>query len=71
MKEQKINIEIDSEGSLKADAEGFSGDTCLKDLERLLDGLATGFEEVVWKHDDRDHTVSHHGHRTLVAGRKP
>ena len=39
MKEHKITIEIDAEGRITADAEGFSGDACLKDLDRLLDGL--------------------------------
>ena len=40
MKEQKIVIEIGQDGSITADADGFSGDACLKDIDRLLDGLA-------------------------------
>ena len=40
MKEQKIVIEIGHDGSITADADGFSGDACLRDIERLLDGLA-------------------------------
>lgn len=51
MKEQHITIEIDAEGRITADAEGFSGDACLKDLERLLDGLATGITAVDRKPD--------------------
>ena len=39
MKEQRITIEIDEDGQLRADAEGFAGDLCVKDLERLLEGL--------------------------------
>ena len=39
MKEQKIVIEIGQDGSITADAEGFTGDACLHDIERLLDGL--------------------------------
>ncbi len=42
MKEQRITIEIDHEGRITADAEGFSGDACLRDLERLLEELAPG-----------------------------
>lgn len=42
MKEQRITIEIDEEGRIAADAEGFSGDLCLKDLDRLLEGLSAG-----------------------------
>ena len=41
MKEQRITIAIDGNGAIHADAEGFSGDACVKDLERLLEGLAT------------------------------
>lgn len=39
MKEQKIVIEIGHDGSITADADGFSGDACLRDIDRLLDGL--------------------------------
>lgn len=40
MREQRITIDIDEEGRLTADAEGFEGDACMQDLERLLEGLA-------------------------------
>ncbi|MEX1365549.1 MAG: DUF2997 domain-containing protein [Nannocystaceae bacterium] len=40
MKEQRITIEINPEGRITADAEGFAGDACLRDLDRLLEGLA-------------------------------
>ena len=39
MKEQRITIEIYEDGQLRVDAEGFAGDLCVKDLERLLEGL--------------------------------
>lgn len=42
MKEQRITIEIDREGRITADTEGFTGDACLGELERLLEGLAPG-----------------------------
>ncbi len=51
MKEQRIMIEISPEGKITADAEGFSGDACLKDLERLLEGLAPGTATVDRKAD--------------------
>jgi hypothetical protein len=41
MKEQRITIEISADGKMSADAEGFSGDACLKELEKLLEGLAS------------------------------
>ena len=52
MTEQRIKIEISHEGKITADAEGFSGDACLKDLERLLEGLAPGAAAVERKGDD-------------------
>ena len=51
MKEQRITIEIDREGRITADADGFSGDACLRDLDRLLDGLAPGKAVVERKPD--------------------
>lgn len=52
MKEQRITIEISNEGKITADAEGFSGDACLRDLERLLEGLAPGTAAVQRKPDE-------------------
>jgi hypothetical protein len=46
MKEQRITVHIDRDGRISADADGFSGDACLKDLERLLEGLAPGVATV-------------------------
>lgn len=51
MKEQRIIIEIDQEGRITADAGGFSGDACLRDLELLLEGLAPGTATVNRKPD--------------------
>lgn len=51
MKEQRITIEIDSEGRITADADGFTGDTCLKELERLLAGLSAGTAALTRKPD--------------------
>lgn len=52
MKEQRITIEIGEDGSLTADAEGFSGDVCVKDLEKLLAGLASVQEHLERKTPD-------------------
>jgi len=51
MKEQRIVVEIGSDGRITADAEGFSGDACLRDLERLLEGLSPGAVAVERKPD--------------------
>jgi hypothetical protein len=40
MKELRIVVEIDYDGRVTADADGFSGDACLTDLAKLLKGLA-------------------------------
>ena len=41
MKKHTIVIEIDGEGRLTADADGFEGDQCVRDIERLLADLAS------------------------------
>ena len=68
MKEQRITIDIDHEGRITADAEGFSGDTCLRDLERLLDGLSPGAATVERKPDAGTSLVA--TTRTQPVGRK-
>ncbi len=40
MKEEKILIKIDPYGKITADAEGFQGEACMKDLEILLKDIA-------------------------------
>ena len=70
MKEQKIVIEIDAEGGLTADADGFSGETCLKDLERLLEGLANVPSTIERKAGAEDRRVVATRRKTVTAGRK-
>lgn len=69
MKEQQIVIEIDPEGRITADAEGFSGDTCLRELERLLEGLSPGIAAQERKTDAGTRLVTKT--RTQIAGKKP
>ena len=68
MKEQKIVVEIDHQGRITADAEGFSGDACLKELERLLDGLSPGTPTVARKADPKVAMVT--SARTQNVGKK-
>ena len=49
MNERTVTITIDADGRITADADGFSGDACLRDLERLLDGLAPATASVTRK----------------------
>jgi len=69
MKEQRIIIEIDPDGQITAEAEGFTGDACLKDLERLLAGLAPGAASIARKPDTGASRVVES--RTAKIGRKP
>jgi len=70
MKEQKITVEIDEHGGITADAEGFSGEACLRDLENLLNGLGA-LERVERKPDAGDKPLSRRSQRTLTTGKKP
>jgi hypothetical protein len=69
MKEQRITIEIDHDSHMTADADGFSGDACLRDLERLLEGLAPGTATVDRKPDAGTSRVT--TTRTQQVGKKP
>jgi hypothetical protein len=68
MKEQRIIIEIDQEGRITADADGFTGDTCLQDLERLLDGLSPGPASIHRKADSAPARIQ--TSRTQTLGKK-
>ncbi len=69
MKEQIITVEIDRDGRITADAEGFTGDACMRDLERLLDGLAPGKASVDRKPDAGTGRVT--AARKQTVGKKP
>lgn len=69
MKEQRITVEIDGEGRITADAEGFSGDACLAEIERLLDGLSAGMASVDRKADEGK--VQRARGVTQTVGKKP
>lgn len=69
MKEQRITIQIDHDGRITADADGFSGDACLRDLERLLEDLAPGTATVDRKPDAGTTRIA--AGRTQGVGKKP
>jgi hypothetical protein len=68
MKEKRITIEIDANGKMTADAEGFSGDACLRDLDKLLDGLTAGAATIERKPEA--HTAQISAKKTITVGRK-
>jgi hypothetical protein len=70
MREQRIVIEIDAEGRLTADSEGFSGDACIRDLEQLLEGIASSWEQVQRKPEAGEARLSRRSERTVTSGRK-
>lgn len=39
MKETKISVKIEEDGGISVDAEGFTGDACLKEIETLMEDL--------------------------------
>ncbi len=39
MAEERITITIDAEGKVQASTEGFKGDVCIEELEKLLGDL--------------------------------
>ncbi len=71
MKEQRITIDIDAEGRLSADAEGFEGDQCLRDLEKLLEGCAAAWKHVERKPDTTTARLNTRPALGLSRGKKP
>lgn len=69
MKEQRITVEIAHDGRITADADGFVGDACLRDLERLLADLAPGTASVERKSDAGAARIA--TTRTQPVGKKP
>lgn len=53
MREQKIEIEIDEHGRIKADAHGFVGDACIKDIEKILANCPGAWMRIDRKPDDK------------------
>ncbi len=70
MKEHRITVEIDADGHITADAEGFSGDACIKDLEKLLAALTTGEPEIERK-PQGERAAAVRRTTTVGVGRKP
>ncbi|TNE43162.1 MAG: DUF2997 domain-containing protein [Deltaproteobacteria bacterium] len=70
MKEQRISIEIDEEGRISADADGFTDDKCIEELEALLEGLAVVWEHVEEKPDATSSQIARRNRREISTGRK-
>lgn len=70
MKEQRIVIEIDLEGRVTAEADGFRGDACLDELSKLLDGLSPGTDELERKPDAAGLVKASRAQQQMV-GKKP
>ena len=70
MKEQRIEVEIEYDGRITAEADGFSGDACLRDLERLLEGLAE-WEHVERKPDAGERAVTRRRTTDVGTGKQP
>ena len=71
MKEYRIVVEIDEEGRISADADGFEGGTCLADLEKLLGELTGPVNEVKKKPEAFRTGVTGRRTGTVKLGRKP
>ena len=71
MREQRIEIEIDKHGRIKADAHGFTGDACIKDLEKILADCPAAWVSVDRKLSDRPTSASTSNQANLKSGGKP
>lgn len=62
MKEEKIIIEIDEDGKITAEADGFIGKICMKELEKILEDMPeiedTKYKKDYYKKDTKIRLVS-------------
>ena len=68
VEEHVIVVEIDEEGRIVADTQGFSGDTCVAELERLLRNV--GYEGAVVERKEDAPVQRVQSARKLTLGRK-
>lgn len=68
MKEQKIEITINEDGSIFVDADGFTGDSCVKEIETLLGDLSTTKE--INKKPEYYNRATTTSHQYLSGGRQ-
>jgi len=66
MKEHKIQVTINEDATMTIDAEGFAGDACVKEVEKLLDDIASLGE--IRKKPDYYKNVAQRQHRTTSVG---
>jgi len=71
MREQRVEIEIDENGRIKADAHGFLGDACIKDLEKLLADCGGAWLQVERKQPERPSTTAAAPKTNLRTGGQP
>jgi hypothetical protein len=71
MREQRIEIQIDEHGRIKADAHGFTGDACIKELEKILADCPAAWASVDRKHSDRPTSASTSNQANLKSGGRP
>jgi DUF2997 family protein len=68
MKEVRIFVDIHADGRIEAQAEGFTGDTCLQELDKLLGDL--GEQETVRRTDQAAVSAAETGARSQAQVRK-
>lgn len=71
MREQRIEIEIDEHGRIKADAHGFTGDACIKDLEKILADCPGAWVSIDRKQAERPTSSSTSPKTDLKTGGHP
>ncbi len=68
VEERVIVVDIDEEARITADTQGFSGDTCLGELERLLRDV--GYDVAVIERKEDAPVQRMRNERKLTLGRK-
>lgn len=69
--EHRIEVRIDEQGRITAEALGFTGDLCVREMEKLLAALSSGCTKVERKLPDHRAGVSTEGSQQIRPGSQP
>ena len=69
--EHRIEVRIDEQGRITAEAHGFTGDLCVREMEKLLAAVSSGCTKIERKQPDHRAGVRTEGSQQIRPGSQP
>jgi|GEM_PF-1031057 len=70
-REHRIEIRIDEQGRITAEAHGFTGDVCIREMEKLLADASPGCIKLDRKQPDLRGSIRAEGSQKIRPGSQP